>query len=805
MPARGFERLLLAVFRRRRAALVTAAAVGLAAAALLTQLRLDSNVLHLLPQQGAAVQAFQRYLESFGSLDRLYVVIDAPEHALIADYEGAIDQFVAALRGLPELAAVDAGIADASRDWSYLLDRQLLLLGPAQLDAALARLHPPALDEALAAARARLATPSPDVRRLVQQDPLGLLTDLRDRLAGERLPFSLDPAQTGYVSSDGRSRLLIAKPTEPPYDSSFARALNARVEALAAGLPPELRVRVAGGYRVSAETEAVIRGESIVNSVSSAIGITAILVVVLRSIRPVLAIAMPIGLASVLTLAVYGALFPLSPAAAASAAVLFGLGVDNALLLYLSYLERRRAGMDAATAIGSLGVVVMSVAIAFTTTTATFVGLLFVDLPALQDLGLIAGIGVLVCGAAAVLLFAAVAPIDLTPSQQRRLQTAGLARAVLGHRWLVITAAALVTAGLWIAAPPLRFTPTVQRLAPTSVAGDTEGAIAKQFNLPEEALFAVGEHAELEPLLDSHARVAEELAALGDDVTVGSPVTLLPPRGRQERLAQRLASAELDPAAIARELEAAAERAGFRPGSFQPFLERVPTLVDPAQRLTIDGYASHGLGDLLEHFVVQRDGRYRVVTYIYPRSADGLDDVEAAVARAAGTSLQLTGVSVVNRELERRFVPELRKGAIIGLAGVLVLLVAGFRSVRLAIWAMIPVTLGTFWSLCIVAIAGIELDLFSIFGPLMCVGIGVDYGVHLLHRAAHEPARGMTIALTNTTPSILLAALTTLLGFGSLIPSSYTPLHALGIVTTVTIASCLVAGLIVLPALRGDA
>jgi hypothetical protein len=797
------ERLLLAAFRRRRLVLIAAALTAVVATALLTRLRLDSNVLHLLPQRGPAVQAFQQYLESFGTLDRLYIVIETAAGSTIAEHEDAIGGYLGTLRALPEIATVDAGVTDETRDWTYLLDRQLLLLDPVELDAALARFRPPALDAALQASRRRLATPSADVRRLVQQDPLGLLSDLRDRLSRQQLPFSLDPTQSGYVSPDGRSRLVIARPTRPPYDSTFARALNARVDSLAAALPPELRVRVAGGYRVAAETETVIRNESVVNTVSSLIGITAIIVIVLRSLRPILAISMPIGLASLVTIAVYGSIVPLSPAAAASAAVLFGMGVDNTLLLYLTYLERRRQGLDAAPAIASLAGAGVSVVIAFTTTTATFLGLLFVDLPALQDLGLIAGVGVLACGAAALLLFPAVAPVRLSLAQQRSLALPGLTRFVRRNRRVIVGAAAAVTLLLWVLAPPLAFSPTVQRLAPTSAAGNLEQEIATRFNLPQEALFAVSESADLEPLLESHARLAAELASSGVDVRLGSPVTLLPARANQERTGSALRAAGLDPAIVARDFEAAASRAGFRPGSFSPFLERVPVLTDPEARLTRDGYAAHGLGDLLEHFVVKEGARYRAVTYIYPRSLAILPAIEDAVQRA-GDGLRLTGVSLVNRELEAKFLPELRKGALIGVAGVLLLLVVGFRSARLAMWALIPVTLGTFWSICLTAVAGVELDLFSVFGPVMCVGIGVDYGVHLLHRSAHEPEHGMSVALTHTSPSILLAATTTLLGFGSLMLSSYAPLHALGIVTTLTIGCCLAAGLLVLPALRGD-
>ena len=55
---------------RRRFVLAIAILLALGSAAALTRLTFDHDVLHLLPQRGAAVQAFARYLSLFGSLDR---------------------------------------------------------------------------------------------------------------------------------------------------------------------------------------------------------------------------------------------------------------------------------------------------------------------------------------------------------------------------------------------------------------------------------------------------------------------------------------------------------------------------------------------------------------------------------------------------------------------------------------------------------------------------------------------------------------------------------------------------------------
>jgi predicted RND superfamily exporter protein len=794
------NRWLTSAFRRRSLLVALAAVFALGALAMLPRVVFDTNVLNLLPQHGPAVRAFEHYLERFGSLDRLFVVFEAPAGESIADYDAGIERYIDSLRALPEIEFVDAGVADPARDWSYVFDRRLLLFGPGEIEAMLARFEPPGVHQALAASRELLATPAPEVRELVRQDPLGFLRALRERFGAES-PVTLGAgARRGYVSDDESSRLVIARPARPPYDSAFARELNARVDALAAALPPGVTARALGGYRIADETETTIRRESVVNNVSSAVAIALLMFAVFRSVRPVAAIAAPIALAAVGTVAIYGAFSALSPAAAASAAIMFGLGVDSTVLLYLDYLGRRREGAGAEAAIDALAPSVRSIVVAVGTTSATFLGLWWVDLPALQDLGVVSGLGVLLCGACAIALFPAMAPRNPSAAQLRPLKLPSLAAFVRRRRTAIVVGAIVVTAVLGISARALRFTPSVQKLAPAGADLDAEGAIAERFGLPADPLFVMAEGEALEPQLEAHGRLRRELAAQTSAVRSSGPPVLLPPAAEQAHAARLLAAVDVD--RVAATVRAAAVDAGFKSDSLDPFVAGLPRLLDSSQRLTLDGYRAHGLGDVVGHFVAEDRGRYYTVSYVGGAEGQG-DALEAAVARA-GDSLQLTGIPIVNRELERRFLPELAKGSAIGVGSAVVVLLVGFAGWRLALWSLLPVALGLVWSAGILALAGVELDLFSVFGLLMCVGIGEDYGVHLLHRRAREQSGGMSVALTETGPAVLLGGVTTIIGFGSLAFSSYGPLHALGLVTSVTVACCLVAALLVLPALLGD-
>ena len=92
------------------------------------------------------------------------------------------------------------------------------------------------------------------------------------------------------------------------------------------------------------------------------------------------------------------------------------------------------------------------------------------------------------------------------------------------------------------------------------------------------------------------------------------------------------------------------------------------------------------------------------------------------------------------------------------------------------------------------------LDLFSVLAVVTFVGIGVDYGIHLVHRAS-EPSADTAEVIARLGPVILVAAGTTLLGFGTLVSSSYPPLRSLGLVAIVMVVTLGITSLLVLPAL----
>jgi predicted exporter len=799
-----------AAHRRRWLALAIVSAALVASVAGIRRLSFDSDILSLLPQDGRVLQGFRTFVGRFGNLDQLYVVYTAPAGHTIADYGDDIDAWIEALRKAPEIGRVDAGVIDRTRDFSWLADRQLLLLPPAALDEALVRFTPDGMRRAVAARRELLTVPSADVADLIRQDPLGLLDLLRDALGSTQAGVNIGMGTDGYVTADRRARLVMARPTGPPYDTTFSHQLADRLEALQASLRqrppatdaddeplPPMTVEFAGGHRIAVETEAVVRRESILNSVESLALILPLLFLVFRSFWLVGVGSLPSAFSLVFVLGALGfAGARLSAAATGAAAMLFGLGVDGVVLLYVSHqlAVSKSPEIDVADAIGGPSVSMM---LGMVTTAATFYGLMFVDFPSLQQLGRLIGHSMMVCGVLTLILVPALLPRRSSPRARRALVMPALARAIARHRRAILWGTVLLTLGLGAASTRLRINPTLDRLRSTTDAARLEERIGPLFGLPSDVYVVLAEGDALEPLLDTNARLSADLAASIPGMVFEPPTRLLPAAATQQRAADRVKSAGFTADAVRGALERARDDAGFTPAAFEPFAARVGSLLNPPP-LTYDDFVNHGLGDIIGRFIVHDQDRWLMATYAFPRNEAEANLLQTVVDRV-DPAQTLTGLPLVNRELARRFLPDFIKGLSIGSAIVIVLVVLTFRSGRLSGFALLPTAVGLIWTAGLLALAGVELDLFAVFAVVTFVGIGVDYGVHLVHR--YHERQDAAQATAELAPVILVAAAITLLGYASLMTSSYPPLRSIGLVSTVSVLALAVTSVLTLPAL----
>jgi predicted RND superfamily exporter protein len=132
---------------------------------------------------------------------------------------------------------------------------------------------------------------------------------------------------------------------------------------------------------------------------------------------------------------------------------------------------------------------------------------------------------------------------------------------------------------------------------------------------------------------------------------------------------------------------------------------------------------------------------------------------------------------------------------------VTVLLWIDFRSLKLALLGMIPLVTGGILMMGIMKSFGMLLDFVNVMGIPMIVGIGIDDGVHILHRYKYEGFGKTPLVLRSTGKAILLTSLTTMVGFGTLAFGGYPAYQSLGTLLAVGVAACFVTTVLFIPAI----
>jgi predicted RND superfamily exporter protein len=134
---------------------------------------------------------------------------------------------------------------------------------------------------------------------------------------------------------------------------------------------------------------------------------------------------------------------------------------------------------------------------------------------------------------------------------------------------------------------------------------------------------------------------------------------------------------------------------------------------------------------------------------------------------------------------------------------VLLFLWLDFRRPGTALLAMIPLLAGGIWMVGLMKTFGMMFTFVNVMGIPMIVGIGIDDGVHLLHRYRVEGLLQTPIVLKSTGKAILLTSLTTMVGFGSLTLAEYRGFVSLGSLLVLGVFACFITTVLLLPSIIG--
>ncbi|MEW6658692.1 MAG: MMPL family transporter [Thermodesulfobacteriota bacterium] len=161
---------------------------------------------------------------------------------------------------------------------------------------------------------------------------------------------------------------------------------------------------------------------------------------------------------------------------------------------------------------------------------------------------------------------------------------------------------------------------------------------------------------------------------------------------------------------------------------------------------------------------------------------------------------QVVGDPVLLYHFNRAFRNACLWAAGAALAAISVMLLLLFRSLKLTLLALLPLWVGTGWTLNMMWLLGLPFNQANVLFLPLILGEAIEFGIIILVRwKMEESARAITLP-ASTAKGVALAALTTTLGFGSLMISGHRGVFSLGLLATVGSISVLLASLSVLPA-----
>lgn len=883
------SRLLLALLQLSIARPALTVALGLVAAAAAVvhaggALTFETSSVRLLPPHRVYVQQFDRYLQEFGELNDIVVVVEsnAPEQA---------KDYAARLANLLTAPPLRAARVTYRIDPDRFAGRALLYLSLERLTALRDAVEQHREFLGAYAAEPTLATLVASIDRAIVHRLAGRFVDLgldetssrsfdpsfvETVLAsiGERLALPAAPARSpwtalfstghdersGYfMSRDTKLLFVLVEPRREAGNFTDNKDVVASIRRTIAGLRsefPAVSAGVTGTPALSNDEMLTAFRDSTVATTAACLATLLVVLLVFRQIRKPLvmlcvlmvSLAWSLGLIALTVghLTVFSVMF---------IALFVGLGVDYGVYLLFRYEEELgiagdpRAALQTSIARTGPGILFAGLSAA-----GTFAVLMLTEFRGIVEFGFIGALSIVMALAAMLTLFPALLLLldrrwpRNVPRRGRAASTGryavSLLERVTRHRRPILGGAALLTAySLW-AVIGVGFDYNrlnLQAKGTESVIWETKILNSGRSAFP--ALASAGSLEELRAKQEAFRRLStvsdvvsvlraipveqtekiaiiRELAPTVAPVRIGAAREAEPDklraalRGLRKRLALAIREAGPDGAsATLRSAEARAEELLGRLGSVSPETRRRLTTIQADFRsefsaklrqfqdnlaptpVTVDA-----LPEEIRRQFVGRSGTFlmQVTPAVNTWNRAG---VEQFVSELRSVDAAVTGSPVISYEASRLMEKAYFEGTLYATLLVIALAAIMLRRTRDTVLAVLPMVLGTLWTVGFMRAAGLSFNLANVWALPLIIGAAAEYGLNVSLRDREALEHGGPRLAPSTVMAVLLSGLTTIAGFSSLMLAQHQGMFGLGLVLTVGAVSGLTASLIVLPVL----
>lgn len=670
---------------------------------------------------------------------------------------------------------------------------------------------------------------------------------LQAALDGRREDLSWRAALSagGDMPADDTMRIVLVQPVLDFAAIEPGAASIARLRAVAAeagfGAEDGPRLRLTGPVPLADEEFGTLKENALLNALLTLAAVAVLLFLALRSGRLIGAVLATLLVGLVVTSAVGLILVgQLNMISVAFAVLFIGLGVDFGIQLTTRYRAERFATGELKPAIlRAADGVGFSLTLAALSLVAGFFSFLPTAFKGVSELGLIAGLGMIIAFLASITVLPALMTILRLKPEKRPVDTAALAHVdhfIARHRKAVIAATALVT----LAGVPFLIEVEFDSNPMNLRSGKVE-SVSTFIDLTANPATAPNKLQVLVPGEADVAALAARLEALPEvDHTISLSTFL--PDGQDEKLAliaaarQAILPALAAPAApapsdaetvaaltrAASVLEAAGGQLPAGSGlaglgeafaalssasestrtlaseavfaNFPRFRADLEAALSPTEPITREALPQELVADW-----VTADGRVRIEVSPAGDSNDNAvlktfaDAVRTVAPNASGPPI---GITEAGNLIVRAFL----EAGIFALVAITAILWLALRRLSDVVLALGPLVLAGIWTLEFAALIGLPLNFANVIALPLMFGVGIAFHVYYLIAWRNGVADVLASSLTR---AIFFSALTTGTAFGSLWASSHPGTSSMGELLAISLVFTLIAAFVVVPAFLG--
>lgn len=610
-------------------------------------------------------------------------------------------------------------------------------------------------------------------KALVPRDPTGELTQL---LMGEFGGGTRGESENGVWVSRDRQRALMLVHTRATGADTDAQA--AAIATVRSAFEDEVRRSGIQGVQLlmtgpgvfAVEARATIQAEVKRLAVLSTVLIATLLLIVYRSLSGLMLGLLPVAcgaLAAVTAVAlghevVHGVTLGFGT-------TLIGEAVDYSIYLFVQSERGRDADW--------ISEFWPTIRLGVLTSVCGFAALMFSGFPGLAQLGLYSICGLVAAAAVTRFVLPVLLPDslrirDLTPLGLRLAAAVRRAGRIKPLVYLLVVVAASVI----VSKRDVIWNRELGALSPVpQAAQDLDGRLRADIGAPDTRNMIVVLASTEEGALVGAERVGLRLKALMDKGVIAgfeTPSRYLPSRATQQMRRDSLPDAR----ELADRLERATDGLPLRADKLAPFLADVET-ARAGPLLSRDDLVRTSFGLAVDSMLVRSENAWSALIPLQaPDSGPSAFVVDADRVRQAiaGTDATFVDLKVESDRLYGSYLGEAILQSAAGVAAILLLLSFSLRSAARVLRVALPLVAAVLVVVAGLALAGVKLHIMHLVGLLLIVAVGSNYALFFDNVDRRQGLAPRMLA------SLLLANITTVIGFGLLAFSSVPVLNAIG-------------------------